>query len=710
MMIGAYKVVGAPVAQLTPGKNTRAYVRHPFRHVDCDVTRRLRLHDAAFLQKWAYSGGLLKLEQGGRINVHFTSSLPYATDKKFAPEGAKNGGAPCQSSNLHTHGLLVPPSVGSPTPTGMKDVGDFIIHLAAPKGRLDADACLDAAKNATHSGSSQGGAHAHKPMETIDYSIRIPAKKPIGHRQDPTATGFHPSGLFWMHPHPHGYSSQQLRGGTTSLITIGRLADYMKWEGPGATDRKNVREMLLKDAQLSLVDAASKTWKFENKYEPALCNANPAPADNDKREGECKAADGRVWTFTVNGLMYPRLSRDVEANESEIWRIANASPNITYRLSIRNKNDPGKRLQFEILAVDGVAVGNSAAAASARAERREEILLMPGSRAEIGIVHEPGTWVLTNEVVQGGADAWPTVKLAEIEWKAPATGGPVVAMKATASRMAAVVAGFTPKRDIDRSARLNAAPKTAASVPASICDLPSGHERVILFVKKPDDGPNGEVFGLIAGIRPVQEAGLEKLRIFKRTGPGRNPSDYTLVSARDVLGELAEKSSFAPAFDKVEFGDVCTKVGRDEIWVLENWTPEIHNFHIHQTRFRIADADSFGPSYFNWPEPPKDEKPEAAATNAAIKNFFSSTGVQGFAHHDSAPVPRGGAACNGTPATKDCQPGRVTVLINFNRDEQVGAFPYHCHILEHEDLGMMALVTVLPRDGQPQAAAASHKH
>ena len=38
----------------------------------------------------------------------------------------------------------------------------------------------------------------------------------------------------------------------------------------------------------------------------------------------------------------------------------------------------------------------------------------------------------------------------------------------------------------------------------------------------------------------------------------------------------------------------------------------------------------------------------------------------------------------------------VKVRMDF-RGPYVGDFVYHCHILEHEDKGMMAIIRVLPR-------------
>ena len=49
----------------------------------------------------------------------------------------------------------------------------------------------------------------------------------------------------------------------------------------------------------------------------------------------------------------------------------------------------------------------------------------------------------------------------------------------------------------------------------------------------------------------------------------------------------------------------------------------------------------------------------------------------------------------------------VTVRMDF-RGPDIGDFVYHCHILEHEDGGMMAIIRVIPGSGaeRPQATPA----
>ncbi len=62
---------------------------------------------------------------------------------------------------------------------------------------------------------------------------------------------------------------------------------------------------------------------------------------------------------------------------------------------------------------------------------------------------------------------------------------------------------------------------------------------------------------------------------------------------------------------------------------------------------------------------------------------------------DSVIVPYGIYAVPGSAGSNSMIPGAVTMRMDF-RGDIVGEFVYHCHILEHEDNGMMAKIVVLP--------------
>jgi FtsP/CotA-like multicopper oxidase with cupredoxin domain len=103
--------------------------------------------------------------------------------------------------------------------------------------------------------------------------------------------------------------------------------------------------------------------------------------------------------------------------------------------------------------------------------------------------------------------------------------------------------------------------------------------------------------------------------------------------------------------------DVDVKLGDVEEWTIINDTDERHTFHIHQLDFLVQSVGD---------------------------NPLEMTGMR-----DNVDVPFR------DPKTR--VPGVVKVKVPFTNPLIVGKFPFHCHILEHEDGGMMANVRVRPR-------------
>jgi FtsP/CotA-like multicopper oxidase with cupredoxin domain len=102
--------------------------------------------------------------------------------------------------------------------------------------------------------------------------------------------------------------------------------------------------------------------------------------------------------------------------------------------------------------------------------------------------------------------------------------------------------------------------------------------------------------------------------------------------------------------------NIVTHQGDVEDWVIENRTQEVHAFHIHQIHFMLLE-------WFGLPvgEP-----------------FLRDTINVPFWDGESTVYPR------------------VKLRLDFRDPNAIGVFPYHCHLLEHEDGGMMGLVRVEP--------------
>lgn len=101
---------------------------------------------------------------------------------------------------------------------------------------------------------------------------------------------------------------------------------------------------------------------------------------------------------------------------------------------------------------------------------------------------------------------------------------------------------------------------------------------------------------------------------------------------------------------------IVTQQGAVEDWVIQNQSREIHAFHMHQLHFLVLERNGV-----------KLDKPILADTVT----------VQ---------------AWDGVSAARPS----VKVRMDFRFPESVGTFLYHCHILDHEDGGMMAKIEVDP--------------
>jgi L-ascorbate oxidase len=133
---------------------------------------------------------------------------------------------------------------------------------------------------------------------------------------------------------------------------------------------------------------------------------------------------------------------------------------------------------------------------------------------------------------------------------------------------------------------------------------------------------------------------------------------------------------------------VCVPLGPEnqpvkEVWELINTATEDHNFHIHQTKFRVVDlkANASSPLY------------AASLLHSLTGNLTASTAHPGQVMHDNIRLPSATGNCNGIADWRSgaCNATPVVVEIPF---KYAGDFVYHCHILEHEDGGMMAKIRV----------------
>ncbi len=593
-----------------------------------------------------YGGTRLQLWQGDTLKIHLVNKLPPITDADHAKEPGEAFLA-LNPTNLHTHGMLVSPHYPSPAnPTWGDNV--FVLTFNSANGNPAISPHL----------------HATVEFDATDYEIKIPKH--------------HPSGLFWFHPHAHGIALNQVSAGMAGIITVGSLRDYVCASSDCRAFFKHldVRHIILKDSQI-LANGTLFDQEDPDFCEPPGGAAPSAPPG----QGSCPGVEtddgnnytGGRWFFTLNGQQFPEIP--IKTAAGEIWRITNASGSVTYDLSLWDEAQR-RDMMFQVLSIDGTAIspapGSSAQSISeitahkirrpvdcpgVTAKRGARIQplcttrlhMMPNTRAEIWVAYRDAKGLLTappsgakaifrtNGFMTGpDADNWPAVDLAAILFQNPGQGP-------HAPAALSVEEAATPLTTSNAVAPDLASANTAFSGNPSCKPLPKGHKRRI-FLNAPADQPDG--FGL--GYEEVDENNVP------------------------VPGTFVDVKPFDPMRPTV-----CLPLGPGnspvtERWELVNLAAEDHNFHMHQVRFRVLSS--------------------AEIDGTSVPSEVGGNGVV----LDSVPLLH--AEGQGCASVDDWRKGLCTahpavLEIPFTI---AGDFVYHCHILEHEDGGMMAVIRVRP--------------
>lgn len=138
--------------------------------------------------------------------------------------------------------------------------------------------------------------------------------------------------------------------------------------------------------------------------------------------------------------------------------------------------------------------------------------------------------------------------------------------------------------------------------------------------------------------------------------PLAHPAVHRVVN----LSENASGTDFyinGQEFDPTAPPMFVAHAGTIERWTINNQTEEMHDFHVHQTHFLVTSVDGVPVARPVWT--------------------------------DTFVVPWRRKGPNGSYI-----PGKIEALVDFRSKVIRGTFVFHCHILNHEDNGMMAKIAV----------------
>jgi FtsP/CotA-like multicopper oxidase with cupredoxin domain len=474
----------------------------------------------------------LRVHPGDLLILHLKNELsrpatPLPNHERAMPGSCGSGMMSESATNLHFHGLVIPP----------------ICHQD------------DALKTFI------------QPTDpAFEYRIRIPQDQPPG--------------LYWYHPHPHGFSEAQVLGGASGALIVEGIEQANRLVA-GLPERV----IVIRDQRLT-----------STKVDPTK--------------------PGKDLSLNFVPITYPDYTLAViqmKPSERQFWRVLNASADTYVDLKLLFD---GKPEFLGVIGLDGIPIGLEDGRPRNRVLWESHVALPPAGRAEF--------------VVNGPPDGVQATFATQAVVTGPSTGPGSTAPVPTTTSTAA-------GGDDDNSPpRLLATIVTSASAP----DLPSALPTSPVPLHSPGLAP-------LASVQPVRERKLyfsEELqdpknsnspRVFFITEEGRAPKAF-------------DPASPAP--------DIVVHQGDVEDWTIENRSNETHAFHIHQTHFIVMESHGV----------PVNEPYLRDTINVQFWTGYSP------------------------------QFPSVKLRMDFRDPNIVGTFPYHCHILQHEDGGMMGTIRVEP--------------
>jgi FtsP/CotA-like multicopper oxidase with cupredoxin domain len=406
----------------------------------------------------------------------------------------------------------------------------------------------------------------------FEYRFRIPEDEPPG--------------LYWYHPHIHGFSKVQVLGGASGALIIEGIERANK-ELAGLPERV----LVIRDQDLANPNAPPS--KSEPVLPKMLIDQDGDAANNGTGFGR-PAKDLSINFVPVPYPDYPPAVIKMKPEERQLWRVLNASA-ITYlNLAVLFHRVPQP---LGIVALDGVPLNESGSLGDF-VNWQTHLGIPPGGRVEF-IVKGPPAGV-SGLLVTRTVDTGP--------------GGE-----------------NDPNRAIAAISATENAPELGSRLNASPQPLPQ---------------PRRPWLGEVTPARTRRLYFSEKL--LDPNDPNSPTSFYLTVDGQ------------APAqFDPhSEVPNIVAKQGTVEDWIIENRSNELHAFHIHQLHFLLLD-------YLGKP----------------VNEPFL---------RDTINVPYDTGRALAYPS--------VRLRMDFRDPNTVGTFVYHCHLLEHEDGGMMGLIRVEPAD------------
>jgi FtsP/CotA-like multicopper oxidase with cupredoxin domain len=453
-----------------------------------------------------------------------------------------------------------------------------------------------------------------------------------------------PPGLYWYHPHVHMLAEAAVFGGASGALIVDGINNVQPAVG-GLTERV----IVIRDLPFNVPGLSQTccTNAQDGQVAQRDLSVNFAPLDTTATFDNNGNLTGVNYTPAVNYM---------QPGEQQFWRVCNCTSDAPLDLQVRFDGDPQT---IQIVGIDAVPVNSQDGTGPGQLIPVTHFRIPPASRVEFIVNAPPSTVQLAQLVTQfiySGplGDTLPT--------------RPLLTMKLASD---------------DTEAADN-------RVPAST-GVSTKHQ----------------MFGGISSVTPA----LTRTLFFEEYEDGT----AFFVNASGCVTASGAQCPTQPygtdtAFDNNNPPAIITTQGTVEKWIVQNHARENHELHQHQVHFQVLSQDNFDANCIPLTGIANCGNPQAQTCQTcapAINGQFLDMIEIPYCGGDSAgkpkivngkpvgpPIPAACITANGGPPIPYPQ---VQLLVDF-RGQTVGDFVFHCHILGHEDLGMMAIEHVRPRD------------
>ncbi|HEY6337077.1 MAG TPA: multicopper oxidase domain-containing protein [Candidatus Sulfotelmatobacter sp.] len=441
-----------------------------------------------------------------------------------------------------------------------------------------------------------------------------------------------PPGLYWYHPHVHMLAEAAVYGGASGALIVDGIQNVQP-----AVAGLVEEDIVIRDLPFnvpSLAEGGYPANLTDGSVPQRDLSVNFVPLDS---------------TQTPAGTMsYTPAVINMQAGQKQFWRICNCNSDAPLDLQVRFDGVPQT---IQIVGIDAVPVNSQDGEGPPALIPVQNFRLPPASRVEFIVNAPPSTVKLAQLVAQfifSGplGDTLPT--------------RPLLTMQLASHGAARVAENKIP-------------PSTG---------LVKTQRR---FGGIEDDGP--------ALTRTIYFEEYEDGSMFFINASGCVTARGSQCQTQPYGIDTPFDGNNAPAF--------ITTQGTVEKWIVQNHARENHELHQHQVHFKVLSQDNFdkncwtdmvnGVTVTYCPQP-------APAINGQFLDmieipFCSGSAAQNVVGQTSGPP--NPVACIQSQSGGPPNPyPQVRLLVDF-RGPDIGDFVFHCHILGHEDLGMMAIERVV---------------